>query len=170
MDANPERALEILITIRRIVRRISEHSKYLSKEVGLTVPQLLCLKAIGELEEEQEEITVALVGQRVQLSPATVSRIIDRLTHAGLVQRERRSHDRRRVCLSLTAAGLERFQVLPTPLQERFIERFSALEEADQLALLESLRRITDLMDANGLDAAPMLTSGADLKQGGGDG
>lgn len=153
----------MLRLIRRIVRRISEHSKYLSRKVGLTVPQLMCLKAIGELEETEDEITVALVGKQVQLSPATVSRIIDRLVRANLVARERSSVDRRRVCLSLTAGGVERFSTLPTPLQERFVDRLTELEPDKRLELLDALREITELMDAGDLDAAPMLTPGAVL-------
>ncbi len=165
MTADPDLADEVLTSIRQIVRRISEHSKYLSREVGLTVPQLMCLKAIGEMEESETEITVAMVGKRVQLASATVSRIIDRIARAGLVTRERRSRDRRRVCLSLTPAGLERFQNLPTPLQEKFIERLGALPNDERRAILEALRRITELMDAADLDAAPMLTPGMDVKE-----
>ncbi|MFT5429393.1 MAG: DNA-binding MarR family transcriptional regulator [Myxococcota bacterium] len=99
----------------------------------------------------------------MHLSAPTVSRVVDRLARAGLVARERRSKDRRRVCLSLTPAGLERFQALPTPLQDQFVERFWALEEEDQLGLLLALSRLTDLMDATDLDAAPMLTLGGDV-------
>lgn len=164
MEQRNKRAHEVLIAIRKVVRRISEHSKYLSGEVGLTVPQLLCLKAIGEMEEAHDEITVAMVGEYVHLSAATVSRIIDRLARAGLVTRERRSRDRRRVCLSLTPAGLERFQTLPTPLQEKFVERFAALTEQDQQGLLRALSRITELMDATDIDAAPILAPGADVR------
>jgi len=153
-----------LVSIRQIVRRISEHSRYLSREVGLTVPQLLCLKAIGEMEETRAEITLVMVAHRVQLSAATVSRIIDRLARAELVLRERRSQDRRKVCLSLTAKGMERFQTLPTPLQETFVARFAALRQEDQQGLLSALSRITELMDATDLDAAPILTPGADVK------
>ncbi len=159
-------AEEVLTAIRQIVRRISEHSKSLSRDVGLTVPQLMCLKAIAELEEATSEITVAMVGKQVQLSPATVSRIIDRLVRAGLVDRERRSKDRRRVCLSLTPAGLERFQTSPTPLQEQFLERLHALPDDERRAILNSLRRIVAMMDATDLDAAPILTPGTDVKSG----
>src|SRR5690606_41649554 len=68
-----------------------------------------------ELESQDVDITVALVSARVQLSPATVSRILDRLVKADLVIRERGKRDRRRVKLALTPAGYERFQTLPTP-------------------------------------------------------
>ena len=155
-----DQAHDVLIAIRRIVRRISEHSKYLSRAVGLTVPQLLCLKAIGEMEEDHSELTVAMVGERVQLSPATVSRIVDRLTRAELVVRERRSADRRKVCLSMTPAGMERFQTLPTPLQEQFVTKFAALSAQEQDQLQQALERIGELMDATDLEAAPMLTPG----------
>jgi DNA-binding MarR family transcriptional regulator len=155
-----EIAHEMLRSIRQIVKRISEHSRNLSRDVGLTVPQLMCLKTIGELEAEEPEITVMMVGSRVGLSPATVSRIVDRLVRSGLVLRERRAKDRRKVCLSLTPAGFERFQALPTPLQERFVEQLMRLEERERTDLLSSLQRICELMDASDLDAAAMLAPG----------
>lgn len=162
--SDTELAHEVLTSIRQIVRRISEHSKYLSQEVGLTVPQLMCLKAIGEHEESDEEITVALVAKEVQLSAATVSRIIDRLVRAELVDRERRSKDRRRVCLSLTPSGRKRFQTLPIPLQEQFVSRISALAHDERITILDSLRRIAQLMDASELDASPILVTGSSVR------
>lgn len=143
------------------MRRVSEYSKHLSVEVGLTVPQLMCLKAIGELEEAGErEITVIGVAQRVHLSAATVSRILDRLVRMELVTRERTAIDRRKVCLALTASGLERFQSLPIPLQEEFVARLTALPHEERVALLAALRRLSDLMQANDIDAAPVLHPG----------
>ena len=168
MSQDSDAAHEVLRSIRKIVRRVSEHSKYLSREVGLTVPQLVCLKAVGELEEAREkEITVLMVSKQVMLAPATVSRIIDRLCRGELVLRERRAKDRRKVCLSLSPAGLDRFHTLPTPLHERFVERWMALDESERSLLLVSLRRITELMDATEIDAAPILTPGSDVKNDG---
>ena len=160
-------AHDVLRTIRQIVRKVSDHSKTMYREVGLTVPQLMCLKAIGDLEEESDEVTVVMVARQLDLSPATVSRIVDRLTRAGLVVRERRAKDRRKVCLSLTASGLERYQTLPVPLQELFVERLTALPENERTNLLASLRRIAELMEATHIDAAPMLTPEVDVKSGG---
>jgi DNA-binding MarR family transcriptional regulator len=164
MESDTDIAHDVLRSIRQIVRRISAHSKALSRDVGLTVPQLVCLKAIGELEQAQGEITAAMVGKRVQLSAATVSRILDRLVRNGLVVRERRAKDRRKVCLSLTEAGLERFGTLPIPLQERFVERLMRLRPDERVELLTALRRITALMDAEELEAAPLLTPGDTVK------
>ncbi|HUH00584.1 MAG TPA: MarR family transcriptional regulator [Kofleriaceae bacterium] len=155
---------EILRSIRQVVRRISEHSRSLNRDVGLTVPQLLVLKAIGELEDGTPSVTVAMVSEAVQLSAATTSRIIDRLARAELVTRERNTIDRRKVSLTLTAAGTERFHTLPRPLQDEFIERLGALPAAERRQLLTSVRRIAELMGAGDLDAAPILTPGEDVK------
>ena len=157
-------AYEVLRAIRRIVRRIAGHSKVLAREFGLTVPQVVCLKAIGELEAVEPEVTAAMVAQHVQLSAATVTRILDRLQGLGLVDRDRRSRDRRKVCLSLTAAGRERFRSMPIPLQDEFVARFMDLEESDRRALLEALNRITQLMEAEHLDAAPLLVPENEVK------
>lgn len=163
-EGETDLAEDMLRAIRRIVRRVSEHSRNLSRVAGLTVPQLLCLKAIGL--RDGEEVTVNLVGEAVSLSPATVSRIVDRLERGGLVLRERTAKDRRKVCLSLTAAGYERYQTLPKPLQDRFVERIEALAPQESAQLLAALHRVVELMEAEDLDASPMLTPGDDLKSG----
>ena len=153
----------ILRSIRRIVKRVSEHSRNLSRDVGLTVPQLLCLRVIGELDEREAEVTVAVVATRVQLGAPTVSRIVDRLERSGLVVRERRAADRRKVCLSLTPAGFERFQSLPKPLQDRFVQRFGELSPTRRAELLGALHEVLTLMEADDLVAAPVLSPGVEL-------
>ena len=164
MQPTDEIAGEILRTIRQVVRRISIHSKLLLRDVGLTVPQMVCLRAIAELEGSSGGVTVANVSHRIQLSPATVSRVVDRLVHGGLVTRERSLVDRRKVSMALTAAGLERVQTLPVPLQETFLRRLGELDQDERARLLDALRRIADLMSAGELDAAPLLAPGEDVK------
>ena len=152
---------DVLRSIRQIIRRVSEHSKSLARDVGLTLPQLICLRAIGDARAQgtpSDDITVMMVSKAVQLSPATVSRIIDRLEKAGLITRSRTNKDRRRVVLELTDSGSKRYQTLPVPLQERFIQRLMQLDEDERLALLDALRRVTRMMDAADIDAAPLLT------------
>jgi len=154
-DESP--GFQILRAIRRIIRRTSEHSRNVGKHSGISVPQMLCLKAIADFPPDAE-VTVVMVATAVQLSAATVSRILDRLEKVGLILRERRSTDRRKVCLSLTEAGQRKLDDLPTPLHEQFLERLDRLDPVERLGLLKALERIVELMDAGGLDASPMLT------------
>ena len=154
---------EVLRAIRRILRKISQHSRQLSREAGLTVAQLLCLRVIREVEPEAE-VTAAMVSESVQLSPATVSRILDRLEKRQLILRERRSADRRKVCLSLTDTGRKKVDELPTPLQEQFVARMQSLPLEEQSQLLATLENIVEMMEATDLDAAPVLDPTLDIK------
>lgn len=154
---------DILRAIRRILRKTAEHSRQLAREGDLSVPQLLCLRKVAE-STKVEPVTVAEVANAVQLSNATVSRILDRLEKAELIVRERGTVDRRKVYLSLTPAGKRRVNKLPTPLHEQFLARLTELGKVEQSALLASLEQIVEMMGAEELDAAPMLMPGADAK------
>ena len=157
-------AEQVLRNLRRIIRRITEHSRQLSQEVGLTLAQLVVLKAIGAVDGG--ELTAAAVCSRVQLSPPTVSRIVDRLEESGLVVRERSRVDRRRVALHLTPAGVERCRSLPVLLHDRFHQRLIALGRNERMALLDALERISAMIDATDIDAAPLLAAGGDVGDG----
>jgi len=148
---------QILRAIRRIIRRTSEHSRSVGKHGGISVPQMLCLKAVAEFPADTD-VTVAMAAEAVQLSAPTVSRILDKLEKGGYVVRERNSKDRRRVCVSLTEEGWQRIDNLPTPLHEQFLKRLDTIDPIERLGLLKALERIVELMDAEDIDAAPLLT------------
>ena len=152
----------MLRSLRRIIRQVSAHSRSLSSASGVTVPQMLCMRAIAEIgaQDPSAEVTSRAVGQAVQLSPSTVSGVMERLVQAGQVLRERSTQDRRRVHLSLTPAGEATLGAAPNPLQERFLSRLEALPNDEQERLLEALERVVELMDAEELDAAPILAPG----------
>lgn len=137
-----------------MVRQIALHSKKLQREVGLSVPQMMCLRAIASTPGG---VTVAAVSAHVHLSPPTVSRIFDRLLAAGLVTRERSTDDRRKVALALTEAGRARLRAEPPALQDAFLRRLDAIPAAERTQLRDALRRVTELMSADELDAAPVL-------------
>ena len=80
--------------------------------------------------------TVGRLGAEVGLSPASVTRLVDRLERRKLVTRSRDLADRRRVDVQLTAAG-ERL------LGETRLFRGSALHEAVEAMTAEERRRLT---------------------------
>lgn len=156
-------AYEILRSLRKILRKTSQHSRQISRQSGMSVPQLLCLKAIGEADKTTD-VTAAIVAQTVHLSAPTVTRIVDRLEEAQFVERTAHPSDRRKNCLSLTSLGKKRLEKLPTPLQEEFLDRLKKLRRAERAELLQSLERIVEMMEAEDIDAAPMLTPEVDVK------
>lgn len=146
----------VLISLRRIIRATDLHSRKLGKHTGLTTPQLVIIRTIGALKDP----TVSDIAKAVSLSLATVTTILNRLETHGLVHRERSQVDRRRVIVTLTQAGLEKHAIAPKPLQDSFVDRFSRLEKWEQHQIVAALERVASMMDAEELDAAPLLLSG----------
>jgi DNA-binding MarR family transcriptional regulator len=102
-------------------------------------------------------VTASLVAKQINLSAATVTNILDRLENRGLIERVRSSEDKRRVSLFLSETGRAALIDAPQPLQEHFIQKFCELEEWEQSLLLSSMQRIALMMDANEIDASPVL-------------
>lgn len=147
---------DLLTALRRITRAIDLYSKRLAKETGLTAPQLLVMQAVAK----SDGIKPSDVARQVHLSQATVTTILDRLVRADLVTRARSDSDRRSVEISLTQAGRDRLKAAPELLQEEFLSSFRMLDDWEQTQLVSSVQRIASMMDAQALDAAPILEVG----------
>jgi DNA-binding MarR family transcriptional regulator len=148
---------EVLSAIRRIIRATDIHSKKMIKESGLTSAQILILQTL--IDEGQ--LTAAQLAERISLSQATVTTILDRLESRGLVIRERDTQDRRKVRVLITDEGQKVWQKAPTLLQTNFIEHFDNLKDWEQTMIVSALQRVADLMNAESIDASPVLEIGA---------
>ncbi|TDF39778.1 MarR family transcriptional regulator [Alteromonadaceae bacterium M269] len=148
---------ELLIALRRVIRAIDIRSKQLSKEIGLTGPQLLVLREVGKIPGAM----VRDIAHNINLSPATVTSILDRLEGKAFVKRVRSTEDKRRVSVYLTDSGLEAQEKAPMHLQEHFLERFFKLEEWEQSQMVATMQRLASMMGAEELDAAPVLEVGS---------
>lgn len=149
-------AESILRSLRRIIRAIDLHSRELSSRFKLTVPQLVCLRQLYL----NGPCTPSELADRVYLSQATVTGILDRLEARRLVSRTREQADRRKVTLSLSAEGSRLAETMPWPLQERFAERLFALPEAEQANIERTLDKIVHMMAAQDIDAWPIVGAG----------
>ena len=65
--------------------------------------------------------------------------------------------DRRIVNARLTETGRVVLEQAPRLLHDKFIERFEAMEGWEKIQLLSSLQRVACMMDAEDIDAAPLL-------------
>ncbi len=149
-------AESILRSLRKIIRAVDRHSRKLSREFNLTVPQLVCLRQLI-LAGPSSPGTLAA---GIYLSQATVTGILDRLETRSLIKRERSSPDRRKVKVSLTESGRQLARDLPWPLQERFAERLSAMPKEGQQTIDRTLKQVVDMMEAQKIDAWPIAGTG----------
>jgi DNA-binding MarR family transcriptional regulator len=152
----------VLRALRRIVRAIDLQSRRLEQEVGLTGPQLICLRVL----DQRGPLTAGMLARAVDLSQATLTGILDRLAKRRLVTRRRSSKDRRRVTIALSAEGEALVRAAPSPLQAVFCARLAELPERSQARLCTTLEEVVRMMDAESLDAAAMLAPGARVASG----
>ena len=147
---------KVLIALRRVIRATDLHSKYLTKTTGLTTPQILLLQTI----QNKEQVTIGEIAEEISLSQATVTSILDRLEKKNLVYRERSTQDKRKVHAYLTEDGQNILSDAPKPLQDEFSNQFLSLQDWEQSMIVASLQRVASMMDAQNIDAAPLLDIG----------
>lgn len=147
---------EVLVALRRVIRATDLHSKHLAKTTGLTAPQILLLQTL----RDRGQVTIGELAKDMSLSQATVTTIIDRLEKRELVYRKRSERDKRKVHAYLTDRAVDTLKSAPIPLQEQFTRQFGQLQEWEQTMIISSLKRVAQMMDAQHIDASPVLDVG----------
>ncbi len=147
---------EVLISLRRLIRAIDLHSRFLSKHFGLTGPQLTILRVLFQAGE----MSPGEVAASVSLSQATVTGITDRLEKRHLITKTKSEIDRRRVVIQPTDACRKLLAQAPPPIQESFLNQFDKLKDWEQSMILSSLQRLVQMIDAKDIVAEPVLAAG----------
>ena len=153
---NQERCRDLLVSIRKIIQAIDIHSRQLNKEFGLTGPQLIVLQEIAN----HGKISITPLSKNTSLSQATVTDITKRLEIKGYISREKRLDDKRAVNLVLTDPGKKIVENFPPLLQQKFTDRFSKLENWEQMMIMTAFERVVNLMSAEDIEAYPVLVTG----------
>ena len=150
------RVSDALVAIRRIVRAAEFASRDLTRATGLTPSQLIVLQIVARAGEPG----AGAIAEAARLSPATVTALLDKLEARGFIARQKGQTDRRRITVTLTAEGRKALAETPDLLQDRFAARFAKLADWEQASIIAALERVSALMDAEGIDASPVLDVG----------
>lgn len=151
-----QRVTSALIAIRRIMRAAEFAARDLSRASGLTPSQMVVLQIIARAGAP----SAGAIARAARLSQATVTALLDKLEQRGLLLRRRAPEDRRRVTVELTPAGREALATTPDVLQNRFASRFDKLPSWEQAGIVAALERVAALLDADTIDASPILDVG----------
>jgi DNA-binding MarR family transcriptional regulator len=151
-----DRSNTALVALRRILRVTELNSRKLAHESELTTSQLLVLQHVSQ----QGSALPSEVAKAVALKQATVTVVVHKLEDNGLVTRRRDTDDRRRVWIELTDAGRAALDNSPDLLQHRFVQGFEELDDWEQSMIIAALERVSALLDAEEVDAAPVLDVG----------
>lgn len=148
---------DVIVTLRQIIRATDLGARKLAISTGLTTSQVLVLQNL----RRTPGLTISKLAEENSLRQATVTTLIDKLEAKELVRRHRSEADRRRVEIFLTDAGQELISRTPAILQNRLNSRLEQLEDWEKSWLLAALQRVAAMLDAEEIDAAPVLDTGA---------
>ncbi len=151
------RSEDALIALRQIQRKTELAARRLAQMAGLTPSQLVVMQIL----KDRGETSAGELSRLTQLKHATITSLTDKLVARGYVTRRKVESDKRKVWLDLTSAGETGLAAAPDLLQEVFEVRFNALPDWQQSMLVAVLERVSALLDAEDLDAAPVLDIGA---------
>ena len=137
LDLDSQLCFALYSASRRVLRGYNE----LLEKFDLTYTQYVVLLVLWEWERCQHpRPTVKALGERLDLENGTLTPLLRRLVHKGLLTRERSAVDEREVFVKLTPAGRDLKQrIVEVPLSMLAICPLS-LEELG--ALREQLKRL----------------------------
>jgi DNA-binding MarR family transcriptional regulator len=143
--------------VRRVLRR--------RVRAGLGVPELIGSQVeLLRLVESAPGIGVSAAAQQLRLAANSVSTLVNQLTEAGLLRRERDPVDRRSARLLLTPAAQSRLAAWRAARVELLAGALSTLDGAERDALAAAVPALSRLAEA--LDSQPSFLG----SEGGGDG
>lgn len=155
-DQTRDRTDQSLIALRRILRATELFARDLAHSAGLTPAQLRVLQIVAQ----RDSATPKELAVQMGVSQATVTALVDKLVTRGLVTRVPSERDRRQVNIVATDAGRNTLENAPDALQQRYVAAFAELEDWEQALLVASLERVAAMLNAEWIDAAPVLTTG----------
>jgi MarR family transcriptional regulator, organic hydroperoxide resistance regulator len=93
--------LDFMRLLWAIDHQLSSVSKRMTKKLGITGPQRLCIRLIGRFPG----IAAGELADALHVHPSTLTGVLKRLETRGLVVRKPDPADKRRALLELTAKG-----------------------------------------------------------------
>ncbi|MCI5038898.1 MULTISPECIES: MarR family winged helix-turn-helix transcriptional regulator [Donghicola] len=156
-EQHRDRTDQSLIALRRILRATELYSRSLAQSAGLTPAQLRVLQITAARDGSATPKELAV---QMGVSQATVTTLVDRLVARNYAVRVRSETDRRQTNIILTESGQMAVQTAPDALQQRYVQAFEQLKDWEQAQLLASLERVAAMLNADDIDASPVLTTG----------
>ncbi|NLA74185.1 MAG: MarR family transcriptional regulator [Deltaproteobacteria bacterium] len=147
-DIHSKHTKEIIYSIRRLMQAGELYSKELDKVHKISSAQLNCLLTL----QENGPLSPSQIAKLMMVNSSTITGIIDRLEHKGLVKRMRISTDRRVITIELTKNGKDLADNAPPPIQQKLFGGLSRLSENNIKNIADSLLSLTEMLDVKDLD------------------
>jgi DNA-binding MarR family transcriptional regulator len=134
---------EIMLALRDLVMATERERLRLAREVlGIGVNELV---ACGYIAASGPH-TPSEIADRLQITTASVTELVDRLERNGLVHRVRHPTDRRKLLVTLTELGEQRSELVQDAFARTMARSAAGLTGTERAAVLNFLRTATELI------------------------
>lgn len=143
--------------VRVMVSRMQQYVDSAGHHIGLHRSDLTAMNIISQAARRGDRLTPSEVAQRMSLSPAAVTALVDRLAKAGHLERQADDRDRRRVRLDVSeqAVGVSMRMFRPlTAAMSTALEPYSDEELELVTRVLSDLSAAVEQADPTGIDLA----------------
>jgi len=161
MPNAPATTIMLSRVIVELGRQLSALLELKIRPYGIAEPEFRVLSAL--FSRPDSSAFPSELCERTGQSPANMSRISDVLVDLGLITRVLSDKDRRRMVLRITDRGEELVRTLLPSLFEPLKAMFEDFSEADQLALIEQLKRVGAAVATRAPDASAPDDLGGDV-------
>lgn len=135
---------QVNMVLRTWVETFMHHSmhelRYFSKHSGLSMTQITTLFLVSH----GEGCAVTVIGERFGVSNAAASQIVERLVHAGYLERTEALDDRRVRYIKLTDQGREVVRQCIEARHQWLMQITSLLTDDEQQLILQTLPILTE--------------------------
>ena len=140
MLTEPKAELEFGFLLADVYRQLRRDFELRVHDLGLTLTQW---RAIARLEREAG-MSQARLAELLDVTPITLTRLIDRMEEAGWVERRRDPKDRRAVCLHLTSEVQPLLETMQARAKATQKAALSGMTDKEQKSMLQLLLKTKD--------------------------
>lgn len=142
---NNSYGFKITLLIKEINSIINSKITEELKSTGLTVPQITIIKLIAH----HKELTVSEISEKMSLTKATVSGILDRLEKNNIIERIRSTNDKRVVYVRFSCEGLKLAEEIRNIVNNSFEGIFDNLTKEEMKVIYNDLEKLLNIIKEN---------------------
>lgn len=143
----------ILQALREFRRSDEEMRRRTSADMDMNVTDLRALQIVIAAEQARTYATPRALTQQLGISSASTTKLLDRLTASGHVERRPHPRDRRSIIVVATAHAHEQIRERLAAMHERMAEIARAVPEESRQAVVDFLLAMAAELDAAGVVA-----------------
>ncbi|WP_030900582.1 MarR family winged helix-turn-helix transcriptional regulator [Streptomyces sp. NRRL F-5126] len=159
-DGEADEVVSAVLTASRLLVAVSARS-LASVEETLTLPQFRMLVVLST----RGPMNISRLGTHLDVIPSTAMRMVERLTGAGMLERELNPRNRREILIRLTTEGRRVVDTATDRRRAEIARIVGGMPPAHRTALVEALRAFNEAGDEPPAaeQAAPART-GTDMR------